>query len=592
MIGPQAYKLLKSLVAPAKPGEKDYNQLVQALKQHYEPAPSEIVRRYRFNSRVRHKGESVATYVSELRGLAQFCNFGEALDTMLRDRLVCGINDESIQRSLLAEASLTLKKAVELAQGLEAAAKNSCEMQATSQVTGQHSEEVHAVSYKKTEFVCYRCGQSGHGPAHCTFRTAQCHKCGKIGHIKRMCQSKKTPRVATQTRSIKPTQNKNSQPVRAVQNETTEQTEEYPLHNVESPAATKPLLIEVMINDQLLSMEVDTGSAVTLVSEHTFKNKFPNTTLQPSSVKLRTYSNESLQVVGQIEAKVQYEKQEAKLPLIVVEGNGPSLFGRDWLAQIFLDWKKIHSLQKCVLKEVLDRHSHVFKENLGTLQGYEAHLYVDPQAKPRYCKARPVPYSMRTIVEQELDRLVSEGILEPVKFADWASPIVPVLKADGRSVRICGDFKLLNQACKLDKYPLPKIEDLFVKVAGGKAFTKLDLSQAYQQVPLAEESRKYVVINTHRGLFQYHRLPFGVSSAPGVFQRVMENLLKDIPGVVVYLDDILITGKTDNEHLATLEEVLQRLAAAGLHLKREKCTFLVPSVTYLGFKIDSQGYIQ
>ena len=146
---------------------------------------------------------------------------------------------------------------------------------------------------------------------------------------------------------------------------------------------------------------------------------------------------------------------------------------------------------------------------------------------------------MRIIVEHELDRLVSDGILETVQFADWASPIVPVLKADGHSVRICGDFKLLNQACKLDKYPLPKIEDLFVCVAGGKAFTKLDLSQAYQQVSLAEESRKYVVINTHRGLFRYNGMPFGVSSAPGVFQRVMENLLKDIPKVVVYLDDIL-----------------------------------------------------
>ena len=160
---------------------------------------------------------------------------------------------------------------------------------------------------------------------------------------------------------------------------------------------------------------------------------------------------------------------------------------------------------------------------------------------------------MRIIVEHELDRLVSDGILETVQLADWASPIVPVLKADGHSVRICGDFKLLNQACKLDKYPLPKIEDLFVRVAGGKAFTKLDLSQAYQQVSLAEESRKYVVINTHRGLFRYNGMPFGVSSAPGVFQRVMENLLKDIPKVVVYLDDILITSKTESEHLATLE---------------------------------------
>lgn len=95
-------------------------------------------------------------------------------------------------------------------------------------------------------------------------------------------------------------------------------------------------------------------------------------------------------------------------------------------------------------------------------------------------------------------------------------------------------FQALNQVCKLGKYLLPKIEGLFVYVAGEKAFTKLDLSQAYQQVPLAKESCKYVVINTHQGLFHYNRMPFGVSSAPGVFQYVVENFLKDIPKVMIY----------------------------------------------------------
>ena len=123
VIGPPTYKLLKSLVAPAKLGKKEYNQLVQVLTQHFEPAPSEIMRRYHFNSRIRRRGESVATYISELRGLAQFCNYGDLLKTMSRDRLVCGIN-ESIQRRLLAKSTLTFKKAFELAQGMEATSKD------------------------------------------------------------------------------------------------------------------------------------------------------------------------------------------------------------------------------------------------------------------------------------------------------------------------------------------------------------------------------------------------------------------------------------------------------------------------------------
>ena len=133
------------------------------------------------------------------------------------------------------------------------------------------------------------------------------------------------------------------------------------------------------------------------------------------------------------------------------------------------------------------------------------------------------------------------------------------------SVHICGDFKLtVNQVSKLDRYPIPKIEDLFSQLAGGKSFTKLDLSQAYQQICLDVKSKPYVTINTHRGLFQYNRLSYGVSSALGIFQRMMDTLLQGMEHVVAYLDDILITGTSDEAHLTTLWEVLCRLESASL----------------------------
>ena len=242
------------------------------------------------------------------------------------------------------------------------------------------------------------------------------------------------------------------------------------------------------------------------------------------------------------------------------------------------------------LQTVLAHYSDVFQPELGMMKDFKAKIYVDPTVPPRFCKARSVPYAMRSLVEAELDKLVDQGILTPVKHADWAAPIVPVMKADKKSVRICGDFKqTVNKASPIDKYPIPRIEDLFAKLAGGRTFTKLDMSQAYQQLCLDEESQKFVVINTSKGLFRYNRLPFGISSAPGIFQRVIENLLQGIQNVVVYLDDILITGSSEEQHLKNLSEVLKRLQQAGLRLKKEKCEFLATSVVYLGHRIDAKG---
>ena len=112
---------------------------------------------------------------------------------------------------------------------------------------------------------------------------------------------------------------------------------------------------------------------------------------------------------------------------------------------------------------------------------------------------------------------------------------MPIVKADG-SVRMCGDYKVtVNQSLDVDQYPLPKPEDLFATVANGRAFAKLDLSQVYQQMLLDEESRQYVTINTHLGLYQYTRLPFGIASAPTKFQKAMDMILQGLPGVICYI---------------------------------------------------------
>ena len=133
------------------------------------------------------------------------------------------------------------------------------------------------------------------------------------------------------------------------------------------------------------------------------------------------------------------------------------------------------------------------------------------------------------------------------------------------------------------------MEDLFATLAGGIKFSNLDLSQAYLQLELYPEARQYCTINTHRGLYQFTRLPFGILSAPAMFQKVMDTILQGAPQTLCFIDDILITGTTEEEHLKNLEVVLSRLQAHGVQLKKEKCSFMKESVEYLGHRVDASG---
>ena len=527
VMGPAAYKLARNLLSPAKPTEKTYEDIVTVLTKHYSSVPTEVMQRFRFNSRSRKAGETVAAFVAELRRLAEHCNYGDTLEKMLRDRLVSGVNEEAIQRKLLAERELTYDSALRIAQGLETAAKDLKEMQnpgagATPTVKNEPTNNVQT----RPNRACHRCGVQGHFANKCQFKGSVCHKCGKTGHLARVCHSK--PDLEAKTK--KPT----NRPVRQVaelDEEADDQLllESQPIQQISEVTQGRgrqpPITVQVGVDECTVTMEVDTGASTTIMPEPTYHKFWPGRGLSQSSVKLQNYSKDSIPVVGSTTVQVCYEGQTAELPLIVVKGSGSTLLGRNWLHSIKLNWSQICSVKCTELRDILSKYDQVFQEGLGIFSGVEAHLEVDPEATPRFHKARSVPYAMRQAVEDELDRLVKEGTLEPVEYSDWATPLVSVWKSDNKSVRICGDFRItINPVSKLEHYPIPRIEDLFAKLEGGKTFIKLDLSQAYQQLKLDEGSKKYTVVNTQKGLFRYTRLPYGISSAGAIFQRAMENL--------------------------------------------------------------------
>ena len=266
-----------------------------------------------------------------------------------------------------------------------------------------------------------------------------------------------------------------------------------------------------------------------------------------------------------VQAKIGCIKRKVKL--FVAKENCPSLFGRDWIQVFYGDnWAgrltpvnvletKQKSNQLQVLLEKYDQT--VFKHGLGELREIKAKLKLNPSTQPKFCKPHPVPYTVKVKLRETLERVVMEGNLEKIDYSEWATPIVAVMKPDG-SVLVCGDYKVtLNHCLKVNEHPLPRIEECFQTMNGGKKFTKLELAQAYNQVQLEEALSELTVINTHKGLYHWKRLPYGIDSSNAIFQEMMDKIFHGLLHVVWYLDDILVSGTTEQEHLKNLEEVFK-----------------------------------
>ena len=499
---------------------------------------------------------------------------------------------------MLSEADLTFDKALNHALAMELADRNTREMKGEAvgesevkKVSGGYTgfssrgapkkrEQQSSFSNSRERRECYRCGKGEHNPAMCRYKSYKCNNCGKLGHLAAKCRSKSAKYVASESSMD--------------DNGEVNEMHTLGLFTVSRKSGEDALKVTVEINDRPLEMEIDTGASMSVIPADLYHKNLQHISLEKSAYKFRTYSGDSLPVLGQAQVKVRYGDQIISDVMVVADTTGqPAIFGRNWLNRIKVNWKSLFTVspksQKDDLSVLQSRHKAVFEPGLGTMTNHKAKIKVKSEAHPRFNKARPVPYALKGKVEAQLDKLVEQGILIPVSHSDWAAPIVVVPKTDN-SVRICGDYKTtVNPVLDVDKYPLPNPQDLFSTLAGGCYFTKLDLSQAYQQMILEEDSRKYLTVTTHRGLYQYTRLPFGVASAPAIFQAAMEQVLQGLDGVVCFLDDMLISGKTESEHWERLDAVLQRLEQNGLRLKLTKCEFMKPSVQYLGYIVDAEG---
>jgi hypothetical protein len=611
-VGPKAFEVLVNLSSPANVAEKSYKELCDYCEKHYKVVRTQEGERVAFRNCKQKPGQGIADFILELKKLSRYCNYTN-VNEALKETFLANLNNQFIRAKVLGDCTgkdfatccdkaLTLEKIYQETQVY---------LQKTPAGVSSGAQNVNQVRAR-----CHRCN-GGHNPEYCRYKSEVCFKCKRRGHIGRACRNSERPESSTQSEkgatAMKTERGRGSSrsrgrgrgrgksrydqsKVQYMESATEIDDLSDALHSLFSVTHDKGKSIppEVSVTLEVAGVNVDfvvdTAAPVSVIPVELYNKHFSHVKLHKDDLGLRSFTQNAIPVRGSMEVPVRYSymQQSAKLTLYVVEGPA-CLLGRQWLKVIRLNWPSLFAVRTdSSLDGILNKYADVFGGTLGTIKDFKADIQVQPDAKPRFHKPRNLPYALRDKVAAELDALEARGVMSKINRSDWAAPLVVVPKANG-GLRLCGDYKVtINQVIVPEPYPLPSAEDLFASLANGRVFTKLDLSTAYQQVELTDESKQYLVINTHKGLYKLHRLSYGVSTAPNLFQRIMDQVLQDIPDVVCYLDDILIaTGESD--HLARVEMVLQRLQSFGIKVKREKCEFLMDSVQYLGHVVSKDG---
>jgi hypothetical protein len=341
---------------------------------------------------------------------------------------------------------------------------------------------------------------------------------------------------------------------------------------------------------------IDTGAQVNVMDEHTYKSLRNKPPLSRARVKLHTYDQgNEIPVLGSFHTRLKCDKGYLKrVEFIVVKGFGGNLLSYSTSVDLGIidPIKQIHQIAKkiddAIVSEYKRKYPLLFDNRVGLFTDFDVKLNINYSQEPKQQRLRPIPGHLRPLVEEQIRQMKEKGLIEESRGATWVSPIVPVMKDDG-SLRICLDARAANKAITRQRHSCPTMDDLKFALARAKVFSKIDLKSGYNQLQLDPESRHITSFATHLGIFQYTRLVFGLNTAGEIFQKVIYDVIKDIPNVINISDDIIIFTETEEEHKRSLDMLLERLQSKGFTVNGDKCEFMRPSLKFFGFNFSAEG---
>ena len=555
---------------------------------------------------------SIMDYISELKRKAEHCQYGDQKEGLICDMIINGINDKKCSEKLmeLPASELKLEKVIQVCRQVELT---------TSHLKTLESPEVNVV--KKSSNVnrnrgayanigdrgrktptsgrnypyCSKCCRY-HELRNCPAYYKQCDTCGLRGHFKKsnVCRGGQN---RGRFRGRRP--RRGGYGVHYVEEEGQsgesdlsemfyEHASTHDVFTVESDNQQQDCSWNVIfkVGQIDLNLEIDSGAMCNVLSKSTAE-QFKFTKIQPSNVTINGVSGKQFKAYGKIRLPCMYKGTKHNLEFQVLDTpRNINLLGREDAVKLKLIIR-VNNV-KVATESIIKEFDDVLGDEIGCLPG-EYEIKIDKTVDPVIHAPRPVRVAIREQLKHELDHLERcKIIIKETEPTQWVNSMVCVRKKNGR-VRICIDPTDLNKAILREHYPMNSIDDVATRLHGSKYFTTLDANMGYYQIKLTEESSRLTTFNTPFGRYRYLRMPMGAKCSSEVFQREMETHFGCMEGSEVIVDDILIHGKTIEEHNDRLRKVLEKARSINLKLNRKKCVIAEPEVNYVGHKLTGEG---
>ncbi|XP_064469299.1 uncharacterized protein K02A2.6-like [Ornithodoros turicata] len=535
-----------------------------------------------FGKRDQKEGERFDDWLTELRTLARNCEFGDFEQRMLKSRIILGVKDQQLQRKLISD-NPSFTKVLECCRTQEMSKERFMEIRKEKVPDGA---EVNGLA---TCTSCGNCGYKEHRSGNCPALGKQCSKCGLRNHFAKVCRG--PPRRTRKPQKRNPRKGKKLNEVR-VETSQSESDEDYLLCHVSvgSVQADDRWTTEISIEQDKLRCKMDTGANCSVIPLRLVK-MITTKHVMKSRAALKTFFGFSKRAVGKVVLEVSTPRKRVLEDFFVVDEDVQTTLSGSLCERLGL-LNRVGSLGAQTQNNAAQFDpAKMFEDvfiGLGKLRGVRYRMKLRPGSQGIVRPARKVPLALRDKVKAELQRMEADGVIERVNEpTDWSSYMVVVSKPG--KLRICMDPVDLNKALRREHYPMKTLEEVASKLAGAKIFSTLDASSGFWQIPLDEDSSRICTMSTPYGRYRFTRMPFGICTAPEVFQKAMNDVLEGLPHVQVVMDDILVWGTDKEDYDQNLQRLLQRCREVNLKLNLKKCQFSRTEVKYLGHILTTEG---